>query len=209
MRAPHTELLKTYRRIEQDAKEEKIEKMNSKKVNPPKDKSASKAQNGSKKKKRNTDADFDDFSDSSSDGEAGQDSPKPKMPVPKNKPKKKARQAPKQAKKEQKKPRVDYIGNPGQFVKQRVAKDFGDDIYFGTIIGFDEPEEDGGKVVYWKIKYDDGDQEEFEKKELKDGLRMYDACKHNDPKKISPEDDEEDSKDDASMDSGAEEAEFE
>ena len=186
--------------------------MNSKKATPPKDKSTAKAQNGSKKKKRNVDADLDDFSDSSSDGEPGQDSPKPKMPVPKTKPKKKARQAPKQAKKEQKKPRVDYTENPRQFVKQRVAKDFGDNIYYGTITGFDEPEEDGGKVVYWKIKYDDGDQEEFEKKELKDALRIYDACKHNDPKKPSPEDDDdakEDSKDDASMESGEDEAEFE
>jgi len=206
------ELLKTYRKIEQDAEEEKIEKMNSKKATPPKDKSTAKAQNGSKKKKRDVDADLDDFSDSSSDGEAGQDSPKPKMPVPKTKPKKKAREAPKQAKKEQKKPKVDYIGNPGQFVKQRVAKDFGDGIYYGTITGFDEPEEDGGKVVYWKIKYDDGDQEEFEKKELKDALRIYDACKHNDPKRPSPEGDDdakEDSKDDASMESGEDEAEFE
>ena len=186
--------------------------MNSKKATPQKDKSIAKAQNGSKKKKRNADADLDDFSDSSSDGEAGQDSPTPKMPVPKTKPKKKARQAPKQAKKEQKKPKVDYIGNPGQFVKQRVAKDFGDGIYYGTITGFDEPEEDGGKVVYWRIKYDDGDQEDFEKKELKDALRMYDACKHSDPKKPSPEDDgdvQEDSKDDASMESGEDEAEFE
>ena len=67
-------------------------------------------------------------------------------------------------------------------------------------------------MVYWKIKYDDGDQEEFEKKELKDALRIYDACKHNDPKKPSPEDDDdakEDSKDDASMESGEDEAEFE
>ena len=81
----------------------------------------------------------------------------------------------------QKKPSVDYTANPGQFVKQRVAKDFGDDIYFGTIDRFERDDEDAN-VVYWKITYDDGDLEDFDEKDLRAALKMYDACKHNDTK---------------------------
>ena len=57
-----------------------------------------------------------------------------------------------------------------------------------------------------------GEVYQQDKKELRDALKMYDACKHSDPKKPSPEDDgdvQEDSKDDASMESGEDEAEFE
>ena len=193
----------------------------SKKAKAQRDKS--KAQNGSKKRNADADADFDIDSDSDSgsdthtNGEAGQDSPKPRMPVPRNKLKKKARPSPKPAPKE-KKPRIDYAANPGQFVKQRVAKDFGDAIYYGNITGFTN----NGNVVYWRIEYDDGDEEELDKKELRDALKMYDACKHNDSKKPSAEDDisgvpmqeakggdketKEDSKDEASMENGGDEA---
>lgn len=170
------ELLKTYKKLEQSDEEEDREKGKNKKAKAEKGKSKPQ----SRSKKRSVDADADTDSDGDAAGKAA-GSPKPKMPVPKsNKSNKKAKQAAKQ-----KKPRVDYTANPGQFVKQRVAKDFGKgkdvELFFGTITGFERDEEDDN-VVYWAIEYDDGDREDFDEKELRDALRMYDACKHSDTK---------------------------
>ena len=166
------ELLKTYRKLEQSEEEKDREKGKDKKAKAEKGKSKPQ----SRSKKRNADADADTDSDNDTGGKAA-GSPKPKMPVPKNnKSNKKAKQAAKQ-----KKPKVDYTANPGQFVKLRVAKDFGDDIYFGTIDSFERDDEDAN-VVYWKITYDDGDREDFDEKDLRAALKMYDACKHNDTK---------------------------
>ena len=170
------ELLKTYKKIEENEEKKDREKGKNKKAKA--EKSKNKAQ--SRSKKRNADEDADTDSDGDAAGKAA-GAPKPKMPVPKsNKSNKKAKQAAKQ-----KKPRVDYTANPGQFVKLRVAKDFGTgknvDLYFGTVTGFERDDEDDS-VVYWSIKYDDGDGEDFDEKDLRVALRMYDACKQSDTK---------------------------
>ena len=110
------ELLKTYKRLEQSDEEKGNEKGKNKKAKAEKGKSKPQ----SRSKKRNADADADTDSDDDAAGKAAR-SPKPKMPVPKNN---RSNKKPKQAAK-QKKPKVDYTANPGQFVKLRVAKDFG------------------------------------------------------------------------------------
>ena len=79
-------------------------------------------------------------------------------------------------KEKQKKPRDDCTVYCGQFVKRRVAKEFGDVVYFGTISSF-KRDEDGDNVV-WSVQYDDGDREEIDEKQMWEVLMIYDAFKH-------------------------------
>ena len=52
------------------------------------------------------------------------------------------------------------------YLKTRIAKRFDDGaIYHGTIVGFNGE--------YWKVKYDDDDEEEFDKDELKRYMKLY------------------------------------
>ena len=69
---------------------------------------------------------------------------------------------------------------PTVFIQRRVAKQFEDDeVYFGTITQYDESE----PPPFWKVHYDDGDEEDYEKKDLIKALKLYDKEEGNDPSK--------------------------
>ena len=55
------------------------------------------------------------------------------------------------------------------FIQRRVAKDFNGEIYFGTVTAYD----DSDNPPFWKIEYDDGDKEEYDKNDLLMGLKLY------------------------------------
>lgn len=80
------------------------------------------------------------------------------------------------------------IQNPKQYVGKRVAKEFAvedpndssnmiDAVFFGTV----EYISDEAKLWYF-VKYDDGDSEEYELKDIQYGLKLYDANKEDDMK---------------------------
>jgi hypothetical protein len=52
---------------------------------------------------------------------------------------------------------------PKKCVGERVAKYFGEKIYYGTIAGYNNDE----SPIYWHVEYDDGDKEDMENDELK------------------------------------------
>jgi hypothetical protein len=58
---------------------------------------------------------------------------------------------------------------PEQYVKERVAKYFGADLFFGTVLSFDP----GAKEGRWLIKFDDGEQKYFKIRELARRLHLY------------------------------------
>lgn len=69
---------------------------------------------------------------------------------------------------------------PTVFIQRRVAKEFEDgEVYFGTVTQYDESE----PPPFWKIHYDDGDEEDYEKKDLIKALKLYDKEEGNDPSK--------------------------
>jgi pantothenate kinase type III len=55
--------------------------------------------------------------------------------------------------------------DPNHFISKRVAKYFGDELFFGTVTRYN------GK--YWHISYDDGDNEDMNVKELHQFLKLY------------------------------------
>jgi hypothetical protein len=63
---------------------------------------------------------------------------------------------------------------PRVYVGTRVAKDFGQKTHFGTVSGYSS---DSG---FWRVNYDDGDEEDFEKKELNGALCHYKKKGSND-----------------------------
>jgi hypothetical protein len=80
------------------------------------------------------------------------------------------------------------VENPKQYIGKRVAKEFPiedpndpsrmmDSIFFGTV----EYISDEGKLWYF-VKYDDGDSEEYELKDIEYGLKLYDIHRDDDMK---------------------------
>ncbi|KAI2512714.1 CAS/CSE protein [Fragilaria crotonensis] len=63
----------------------------------------------------------------------------------------------------------DLSMDPSQVINRRVAKYFDGQIYFGTVRSFDPSE------GFWKIDYDDGDEEEFDTNELQVHLRLRES----------------------------------
>ena len=61
-------------------------------------------------------------------------------------------------------------------VGARVAKYFGDELYFGTASSYDAVNE------FWFVNYDDGDEEEFEQEEFEAVQRLYRKHKDKDPR---------------------------
>lgn len=57
----------------------------------------------------------------------------------------------------------------------RVAKYFDDGLFFGTITKYD------GKANFWFVLYDDGDSEQFDKRDLNEALRLYKKHADKDP----------------------------
>lgn len=69
------------------------------------------------------------------------------------------------------------LDDPEELVNKRVAKWFGDSLFFGTIEYFDEGEK------WWHVIYDDDDQEDFDSKQVRTALALYEQNKKSDPKK--------------------------
>ena len=61
--------------------------------------------------------------------------------------------------------------NPESYVNRRVAKYFGDQLYFGTVKSFGPETRFGDQI--WHVKYDDSDKEDYDADDLDDGLRLY------------------------------------
>ncbi|KAL3920601.1 MAG: hypothetical protein SGARI_006905 [Bacillariaceae sp.] len=59
--------------------------------------------------------------------------------------------------------------DPKEFSGRRVAKYFDTDVFFGNVTYI--PVKEGPAM--WHIEYDDGDEEDFECEELKNGLLLY------------------------------------
>lgn len=71
------------------------------------------------------------------------------------------------------KPEKEYDGD-------RIAKLFDEDVYFGTVGEYWYDSEET-KVYLWRIKYDDGDEEDVEKNEFLGMLELYEKNKADDP----------------------------
>lgn len=61
--------------------------------------------------------------------------------------------------------------DPHSFVRKRVAKDFDGDVYFGTVVEYDDAE----VPAYWHVEYDDKDREDYCKKDLAEALKYYEV----------------------------------
>ena len=68
-------------------------------------------------------------------------------------------------------PGTDYVG-------KRISKKFGKKNYFGEIKEKWLDEKDG--TQRWSVKYDDGDEEDFDEKEVADALKRYEKSKRFD-----------------------------
>ena len=59
------------------------------------------------------------------------------------------------------------------FLDQRVAKDFDQGIFYGTVTGFVPKKGTASKVDLWTVTYSDGDFEDYERHELQALLKEY------------------------------------
>ena len=70
-----------------------------------------------------------------------------------------------------KKPKVaqssSKVKSPKDYIGSKVAKNFSGKFYNGKCDSYKKP--------YWKIVFDDGDEEEFEEEELKEAIRLYEG----------------------------------
>ena len=65
----------------------------------------------------------------------------------------------------------------GKFISQRVAKEFDSKVFFGTV---KEQWNDSG-VTQWHVLFDDDDEEDLNKRELKKALKLHKRMRHYDP----------------------------
>jgi hypothetical protein len=86
----------------------------------------------------------------------------------------------KRGKKRNRNPKV-FNGDPTEFINQRVAKWFEDELYFGTIESISN--QGDGVETWWHVLYDDDDQEDFDIRQLRKALKDYEENKSSDPKK--------------------------
>jgi len=63
--------------------------------------------------------------------------------------------------------------NPRTYIKTRVAKRFGRTLYFGTITHY-------RREGLWHVLYDDGDEEDYDRKDLSKAEKLYDKNKNKD-----------------------------
>jgi len=59
--------------------------------------------------------------------------------------------------------------DPYSFVHKRISKDFDGTTFFGTITKYDESDD----PAFWNVLYDDGDAEDYNKKDLIKALKHY------------------------------------
>ena len=69
--------------------------------------------------------------------------------------------------------------DPRSFVRQRISKDFDGSSFFGTIMEYDNTE----NPSFWHVEYDDGDEEDYTKKDLIQALKHYAIYGKDDPEK--------------------------
>jgi hypothetical protein len=55
-------------------------------------------------------------------------------------------------------------GSHPRWSGKRIAKYFERKVYFGTIVKYQEP--------YWRVRYDDGDQEDYNSTEIKEHAKL-------------------------------------
>ena len=67
--------------------------------------------------------------------------------------------------------------NPKSFIRQRVAKDFDGENFYGTVMEYDDSDE----PAFWHVQYDDGDEEDYSKKDLIQALKLYEQVGKSDP----------------------------
>merc|ERR1712032_916215 len=63
--------------------------------------------------------------------------------------------------------------SPKNYIKTRVAKRFGGTLYFGTITHY-------RREGLWHVLYDDGDEEDYDRKDLIKAEKLYDKNKTKD-----------------------------
>jgi hypothetical protein len=73
----------------------------------------------------------------------------------------------------------EHFRDPNEFINQRIAKWFGEELYFGTIDHVSNYEEE---ETWWHVLYDDDDQEEFDIRQVRSGIELYKKNKSDDPK---------------------------
>jgi hypothetical protein len=102
--------------------------------------------------------------------------PKNKTPASGAEPPKQVAKKPKNAPPGLKKADEEYVGD-------RVAKDFDNKLFFGTVkeVWYDKKSREN----LWLIKYDDSDEEDVYRDDLVELLNYYEKEKHNDDKKAS------------------------
>jgi hypothetical protein len=71
--------------------------------------------------------------------------------------------------------------DPKEFLGRRVAKYFGEDLYFGYVDREKKDEEDGEQL--WHVTYDDDDQEDYDHEDLKLAMLLYIEKEGEDPKR--------------------------
>lgn len=59
--------------------------------------------------------------------------------------------------------------DPCSFVHRRISKDFDGTTFFGTILKYDDSDD----PPLWSVVYDDGDREDYEKRDLIKALKHY------------------------------------
>lgn len=59
--------------------------------------------------------------------------------------------------------------DPYSFVHKRISKDFDGATFFGTITKYDDSDD----PAFWNVVYDDGDAEDYNKKDLIKALKHY------------------------------------
>lgn len=69
--------------------------------------------------------------------------------------------------------------DPRSFVRKRISKDFDGSSFFGTIMEYDNSE----NPAFWHVEYDDGDEEDYTKKDLIKALSHYSIHGKDDPDK--------------------------
>jgi len=67
------------------------------------------------------------------------------------------------------------------FAGRRVAKHFDGVLYFGTIEYWSPASMNEDNVDLWRVRYDDDDQEDYEKEDLDRYLSLYERNKKDDP----------------------------
>eukprot|EP00523_Entomoneis_sp_CCMP467_P004073 CAMPEP_0168750070 /NCGR_PEP_ID=MMETSP0724-20121128/17062_1 /TAXON_ID=265536 /ORGANISM="Amphiprora sp., Strain CCMP467" /LENGTH=606 /DNA_ID=CAMNT_0008798039 /DNA_START=31 /DNA_END=1851 /DNA_ORIENTATION=- len=57
--------------------------------------------------------------------------------------------------------------NPKKFLSERVAKHFDEDLYYGSVVSYDD------NSKYWRVRYDDGDNEEYDVHDMDAYMKEY------------------------------------